>query len=95
MSLSVNSFNVVDVSSDLLLGSKGIWKKVSVDPSGSGYTDFPEQIEVPPRSEITVNLKKGKNEGELLVGYFPRNFFSTNLGSQDSQSTVKNPTFKR
>ena len=95
LNLSVNSHKVVDVSSDLLLGSKGIWKRVSLNPSGSGYTDFPEQIEVPRRSEITVNLKKGENESDLLVGYFPRNSFSTKVGSQDSQSTIKNPTFKR
>ena len=67
--------------------------KISLDPEKSGYTGFPREVELDPRESKTIQLRKGSNQKEPLILYFPRNSFTTGHGL-DNQFIIPTPTFK-
>ncbi len=107
--IPVNRFGNLDIRLKIYVSFKGIdtfkrdilssesttnfWQKISLNPEKSGYRDIPMEVELEPGASKKIRIKKGLNRKEALIGYFPRNFFTTGYG-QDNQSFIPGPVFK-
>ncbi len=88
------SFEGIQTSKhDFLLGDRNSWQKISLNPRKSGYTDLPMDVNLDPWETKPISIRKGSNQKEPLILYFPRNSFTRGRGL-DNQFFIPTPTFK-
>ena len=83
---------------DIFGEGQNSWKIISMNPSDSGYKNIHEEVILSPGSSKTIKLKKGNNDSESLILFFPENLFLKTYGTafgSDEQSTIPVPRYSQ